>query len=123
MKHFSKQLIVNILTFEAKLLLRRTKPTIIAVTGSVGKTSVKDSIYQVIKDKVRARKSEKSYNSEIGVPLSILGLPNAWNNPFYWLKNLFDGGDRRYVPCRKCIRQWVALLASCHVSASCGLGF
>ena len=63
MKHFSKQLIVNILTFEAKLLLRRAKPKIIAVTGSVGKTSVKDSIYQVIKDKVRARKSEKTYNS------------------------------------------------------------
>jgi len=23
--------------------------------------------------------------------LSVLGLPNAWNNPFYWLKNLIDG--------------------------------
>lgn len=91
MKSIFKSLIVTILTAEARLLLKRTKPTIIAVTGSVGKTSTKDAIYQVLKNKVRARKSEKSYNSEIGVPLSILGLDNAWQNPLHWLKNIVDG--------------------------------
>lgn len=91
MKNLFKKIVVKAITFEARLLLKRTKPTIIAITGSVGKTSVKDAIYQAIKDKVKARKSEKSYNSEIGVPLSVLGLPNAWNNPFYWLKNILDG--------------------------------
>lgn len=91
MKNLFKKIVVKLLTLEARLLLKRTKPTIIAITGSVGKTSVKDAIYQAIKDKVRARKSEKSYNSEIGVPLSVLGLPNAWSNPFYWLKNILDG--------------------------------
>lgn len=91
MKQIFKQLIVSILTFEAKLLLSRAKPKIIAITGSVGKTSTKDAIYHVLKNHVRARKSEKSYNSDIGVPLSILGLPNAWSNPFLWLKNIVDG--------------------------------
>ncbi len=91
MKTFFKSLIVSILIFEAKLLLKRTKPTIIAVTGNVGKTSTKDAIYQVLKGKKRARKSEKSYNSEIGVPLSILGLENAWQSPWLWLKNIIDG--------------------------------
>lgn len=91
MKQFFKSIILAILVFEAKLLLRRTKPTIVAVTGSVGKTSTKDAIYSVLKGKVRARKSEKSYNSEIGVPLSILGLENAWQNPWLWFKNLIDG--------------------------------
>lgn len=91
MKHFLKSLVVSVLTWEAKLLLSRTKPKIIAITGSVGKTSTKDAIFEAIKGKVRARKSEKSQNSEIGVPLSVLGLHNAWSNPFLWAKNIFDG--------------------------------
>ena len=91
MKTFFKNFVVSVLTFEAKLLLRRARPKIIAVTGSVGKTSTKDAIYHAIKDQVSARKSVKSFNSEIGVPLSVLGLDNAWSNPFLWFKNLFDG--------------------------------
>lgn len=91
MKRLFKPIIVRILTFEAKILLHRRKPQIIAVTGNVGKTSVKDAIYTVLKDHRRIRKSEKSYNSEIGVPLSVLGLRNAWDNPLKWLKNLIDG--------------------------------
>jgi UDP-N-acetylmuramoyl-tripeptide--D-alanyl-D-alanine ligase len=91
MKSLFKDIIVSIITFEAKILLKRTKPQIIAITGSVGKTSVKDVVYEVLKDKLHVRKSDKSYNSEIGVPLSVLGLPNAWSNPFLWLKNILDG--------------------------------
>ena len=91
MKEIFKKIVVTILTFEAKILLRRTRPQIIAVTGSVGKTSIKDSIYEVFKGRIHVRKSEKSFNSEIGVPLSVLGLPNAWSNPFLWIKNIIDG--------------------------------
>ncbi len=91
MKHVFKKFVVVVLTFEAKVLLKRTKPTIIAITGSVGKTSTKDAIFSVLKNHKKTRKSQKSFNSEIGVPLSILGLPNAWDNPFSWLKNFFDG--------------------------------
>lgn len=91
MKSFLKSLVVSILTFEAKLLLSRAKPRIIAVTGNVGKTGTKDAIFQALRSHVSARKSEKSYNSEIGVPLSILGLENAWSNPLLWTKNIFDG--------------------------------
>ncbi len=91
MKDYFKKFVITILTAEAKLLLRRTKPTIIAVTGSVGKTSTKDAIFSVIKRHKKARKSEKSFNSEIGVPLSVLGLPNAWSNPVMWFWNIVEG--------------------------------
>ena len=91
MKEIFKKIIIAILTLEAKILLKRTRPQIIAVTGSVGKTSIKDAIFEVFKGTTHVRKSEKSFNSEIGVPLSVLGLPNAWNNPFFWIKNIFDG--------------------------------
>ncbi len=73
------------------MLIRKHKPTIVAITGSVGKTSTKDAIYAAIKSSTLARKSEKSFNSDIGVPLTVLGLPNGWNNPFVWIKNIIDG--------------------------------
>ncbi len=94
MKHMLKQIVVALLTLEAKVLLRRHKPMIIAVTGSVGKTSTKDAIFAVVKHTYRARKSEKSFNSDLGVPLTILGLQSAWNSPWLWLKNISDGAYR-----------------------------
>lgn len=91
MKEFFKHAVVTILSAEASVLLRRTKPVVIAVTGSVGKTSTKDAIFTVLKKHKKTRKSEKSFNSEIGVPLSVLGLPNAWDNPVLWFWNIVEG--------------------------------
>jgi UDP-N-acetylmuramoyl-tripeptide--D-alanyl-D-alanine ligase len=91
MRTVLKDLVVRILTAEARFLLSRHQPTVIAVTGSVGKTSMKDAIFAVVKNRASARKSEKSFNSEIGIPLTILGLPNAWNSPLGWVKNIIDG--------------------------------
>ena len=91
MKAFCKAVVVKILTWEARLVLHRHTPTIVAITGSVGKTATKDAIYGVLKGHYRVRKSEKSFNSEIGVPLTVLGLTNAWSNPFGWLRNILHG--------------------------------
>jgi len=91
MKEFFKHTVVAILTFEARLLLKRVQPKIVAITGNVGKTSTKDAVYTVLKGVVHARKSDKSFNSDIGVALTVLGLRNAWNNPVLWIKNIFDG--------------------------------
>ncbi len=91
MKTAFKKIIVTLLTLEARLVVRRYKPHIVAVTGSVGKTSTKDAIYEVVAEGVHVRKSQKSFNSEIGLPLTILGRPNAWNNPLQWVLNLLDG--------------------------------
>lgn len=91
MKATLKHVIERILFFEARILLARKKPRIIGITGNVGKTSAKDAIYTVIHSHVRARKSEKSFNSDIGVTLTILGLPNAANNLFLWIINIVEG--------------------------------
>jgi len=92
MKIFFKKIITLILEIESRIVLKKYNPTIIAVTGSVGKTSTKDAIYTVLSaTPVLVRKSEKSFNSEIGVPLTILGCSNAWNNPLAWMKNIFLG--------------------------------
>ena len=62
-----------ILKILAKLTIWRYNPLIIGVTGSVGKTSAKEAIYSVLKDKFRTRRNIKNYNNEIGVPLTVLG--------------------------------------------------
>ena len=91
MKNIFKQIIVAILFLEAKLVLRKYKPRIVAVTGSVGKTSTKDAIFAVMSGFFYVRKSEKSFNSEIGMPLTVLGCENAWNDPVLWLENIWHG--------------------------------
>jgi UDP-N-acetylmuramoyl-tripeptide--D-alanyl-D-alanine ligase len=46
--------------------------TIIAVTGSNGKTTTREMIYHVLSKKFRGRRSQKSFNNHIGVPLTVL---------------------------------------------------
>jgi len=91
MKTLLRKTLTHILSFEARLILRKYRPRVIAVTGSVGKTSTKDAIYAVISTRYHARKSEKSFNSEIGVPLTILGCPNGWSSPIVWFYNVLRG--------------------------------
>ncbi|NAW51570.1 bifunctional UDP-N-acetylmuramoyl-tripeptide:D-alanyl-D-alanine ligase/alanine racemase [Elizabethkingia argentiflava] len=47
-------------------------PKTIGITGSNGKTIVKEWLYQCLSDEMRVVKSPKSYNSQIGLPISIL---------------------------------------------------
>jgi UDP-N-acetylmuramoyl-tripeptide--D-alanyl-D-alanine ligase len=91
MKAILKKTIAYILKIESRLVLWKYKPKIIAITGSVGKTSTKDAVYAVLSKISYVRKSEKSFNSQIGLPLTILGCPNGWNNPLVWLQNIFKG--------------------------------
>jgi UDP-N-acetylmuramoyl-tripeptide--D-alanyl-D-alanine ligase len=91
MKTTLKKTIAYILKTESRLVLWKYKPKIIAITGSVGKTSTKDAVYAVLSKISYVRKSEKSFNSEIGLPLTILGVPNGWSNPMTWTENVFRG--------------------------------
>lgn len=47
---------------------------VIGITGSNGKTVVKEWLYQLLKDDYKITRSPKSYNSQIGVPLSVWQL-------------------------------------------------
>ncbi|UKN00740.1 alanine racemase [Paracrocinitomix mangrovi] len=47
---------------------------VIGITGSNGKTIVKEWLYHVLKDDFNVVRSPKSYNSQIGVALSVLGM-------------------------------------------------
>ncbi len=74
------------LRFDSRLVLRKYKPDIIGVTGSVGKTSTKEAIYTVLSFRHRVGKNLKNYNNELGVPLSILQSESGYRNLFSWIK-------------------------------------
>ncbi|HEY4475717.1 MAG TPA: UDP-N-acetylmuramoyl-tripeptide--D-alanyl-D-alanine ligase [Candidatus Paceibacterota bacterium] len=60
----------------AAFFIKKFNPGIIGVTGSVGKTSVKDAIALVLKSVRHVRSSRGNFNGEIGLPITILG---EWN--------------------------------------------
>ncbi len=91
MKERLKSIIISILTWQSKVVLDKHSPKIIAITGSLGKTGTKDLVAAAISTKYTVRKSPKSFNSEFGIPLTILGLDNGWNNPIIWIKNIILG--------------------------------
>ncbi|MDR3329149.1 MAG: bifunctional UDP-N-acetylmuramoyl-tripeptide:D-alanyl-D-alanine ligase/alanine racemase [Prevotellaceae bacterium] len=47
---------------------------VVAVVGSNGKTVVKEWITQLLATQLRVARSPKSYNSQVGVPLSVWGM-------------------------------------------------
>lgn len=47
---------------------------VIAITGSAGKTSTKDIVYSVLKEKYNAHKTIGNQNNHIGLPLTVLAL-------------------------------------------------
>jgi len=46
---------------------------VVAITGSVGKTTVRQILYHVLSQKYRAHQAPKNFNNNIGLPLTLLG--------------------------------------------------
>ena len=51
------------------------KGKVIGITGSVGKTSTKDSLHYILSKSKKTYCSRKSFNNNFGVPLEILNMP------------------------------------------------
>ncbi|OIO50551.1 MAG: hypothetical protein AUJ11_02670 [Parcubacteria group bacterium CG1_02_44_65] len=81
-----KRILQYILRIFSKIILRKYKPEIVAITGSVGKTSAKEAIYQVLGKYFRVRSNKRNYNNEIGVPLTILGIEGGGGSFLLWAK-------------------------------------
>ncbi|MDQ1283675.1 MAG: hypothetical protein QG620_23 [Patescibacteria group bacterium] len=68
----------------AVLVLKKYKPRIIGITGSIGKTSAKEAIFTVLAGHFRVRKNEKNYNNEVGLPLTIIGAESGGRSFAGW---------------------------------------
>ena len=52
---------------------------VIGITGSNGKTIIKEWLHEILSDEFKIVRSPKSYNSQIGVPLSVLLMNSNYN--------------------------------------------
>jgi len=52
---------------------RQSNFKVVAITGSAGKTTTKEIAYQVLHQHFRVHQSPKSFNNNIGLPLTLLG--------------------------------------------------
>lgn len=48
---------------------------VVGVSGSVGKTSTKEMLYAVLSQKYKTHKTQGNLNNELGVPLTLLSMP------------------------------------------------
>ena len=88
MRTLFRALFAGTLALLARAIVRKYHPTIVMVTGSVGKTSTKDAVAATLSTSYHVRKSEKGFNSDFGVPFTIMGVQNPWRSVPAWL-NLF----------------------------------
>lgn len=96
MTNIFKSIITKYLEACARRVISREHPRIVGITGSVGKTSTKEAVACVLGATERVGKSEKSYNSEIGLPLAILGLSSPYRSVVGWIHVLLVSALRAF---------------------------
>jgi UDP-N-acetylmuramoyl-tripeptide--D-alanyl-D-alanine ligase len=86
-----RKTIQYILKLLSVAILKKYHPKIVAITGSVGKSSAKDAVFLVLDGAFpkKVRSTERNLNTEIGVPITIIGGKEAKNSIILWLKNFY----------------------------------
>ncbi|HUC86837.1 MAG TPA: Mur ligase family protein [Candidatus Saccharimonadales bacterium] len=83
-----RHLVARQLERRVQRLIETRRLKVVAITGSVGKTSTKLAVATVLGQKYRVQVQRGNFNSEIGLPLAIfeLDVPAALSNPLAWLR-------------------------------------
>ncbi len=89
----------------AKIELWKVKPYIVGITGSAGKTSVRNAIATVLQSKYTVKRTGAA-NSETGIPLDILGLHMEDYSMRDWLR-VFIKSPIRVITRRKKYEKYV----------------
>jgi UDP-N-acetylmuramyl pentapeptide synthase len=86
MKAAFRRLIAVLYERQVRRVIARHHLKVVAVAGSVGKTSTKMAIAAVLSRRYRTLVHEGNYNSEIGLPLSVFeqSVPGLLVNPLAW---------------------------------------
>src|SRR5579862_699416 len=86
MKAIARRLVAEILWHQVRALRKHNDFKVVAVAGSVGKTSAKLAIARVLAQKYKVQYQDGNYNDLVTVPLIFFGAnqPSLFN-PFAWL--------------------------------------
>lgn len=74
-----RNLLIAYLSLLSKLQLLKIRPKVVALTGSVGKTSLKSILVSILAQKYRVKSGKKSLNSEFGIPMAVFGIEASAN--------------------------------------------
>ncbi len=86
-----QKILEHVLGRVARAVVKKYRPKIIAITGSVGKTTTRAACSAVVETRFRVRASAKNYNNELGVPITILGCAAPGRSPLKWLGIFLKG--------------------------------
>ncbi len=92
---------------------------VMGITGSNGKTIVKEWLYQLLQDKERICRSPRSYNSQVGVPLSV------WQLSEEHALGIFEAGISQpgeMQPLRNIIQPTIGIFTNLGEAHSAGFG-
>jgi UDP-N-acetylmuramoyl-tripeptide--D-alanyl-D-alanine ligase len=86
MTSFIKNQLTQIFCRQMQKIIKKHKPIIVAVAGSVGKTTTKLAIATVLSETLRVQYQKGNYNTPISIPLIFTGreMPSLYN-PFSWI--------------------------------------
>ncbi len=84
-----KRLVQRLIQAQAKKILAAYRPAVVAVTGSVGKTSARNAIAAVLGARFRVGVPPGNYNNEFGVPLAVIGATSPGRSVRGWLRVLW----------------------------------
>lgn len=83
-----KRFVTSMLEFQARRLLKKFQPKVVAVVGSVGKTSTKLNIATVLSERYKVLAHYGSYNVPLSVPLAMFNMkvPEDVHSIMAWVK-------------------------------------
>ncbi len=81
-------------------MLEKYNPVIIGVAGSVGKSSTKKAIYEILKGKYKVRCDRSCYNTDISIPLAIIGFKSGGRSVGRWAEIIFKTIGRLFKKSR-----------------------
>lgn len=85
-------LLQKILGFLTKRIVGKYRPKVIAITGSVGKTSAKNAVTLLLRGHLSVWGGSGNLNTEFGVPLTFMGKKRGGGSSFKeWMRIIFSG--------------------------------
>jgi UDP-N-acetylmuramoyl-tripeptide--D-alanyl-D-alanine ligase len=79
-------IIIKILNILAGKILSKYNPVVIGITGSVGKSSTKKAIYEILKNKYKVAGNDGRFRTDLNIPLAIIGEKSGRWSVRKWIR-------------------------------------